>query len=561
MNKRSVSSRSSLKFVIVLLMTGGCAAQQTTNVPDTVLIKGHVFTGTPEGLFVEAIALKGARILAVGSNQQITSMAAPATQVIDLTGHLVIPGINDSHVHFQEDPIGIKVDFGSMEPTCSHALELLQQAAAKVPRGTLLSGTIGPEAFFDPACTAAALDRVAPGDAVVLGTWTPHAGILNQAAAKRFGIDTSALPPLAGWYGKDLKSQHWDGVVHQGAWFRIFDMLMSEPSGQDARLRRLLEGDARWGITSITLIEFHPALRVAQLSAVNSPLRVRLVPALAYQEQNRRRKPEYPPVPAQLADRVSVSGEKWLLDSGTIERSGAMRAPYADDPTNSGQIDFSIEEMRAILEEARAGNRQLLLHVIGDRTIETLLTLMEETGGAQAWAQQRLRIEHGDGLMPDLIPRAERLGLIVVQNPMHFTLGELFLRRLGPERLAVFQPFRSLLDAGIPLVIASDGVTDTPLLNPYLNIMLATGYPGKPQQSLTLLQALKAYTETAAYAEFAENSKGRLEPGKLADLAVLSQDIFQVPSADLPKTESLLTIVGGKVAYASGPFAHYRGVE
>jgi predicted amidohydrolase YtcJ len=561
MNKRSVSFRSFLKFVTVLLMTGGCGAQQTTNVPDTVLIRGNVFTGTPEGLYVEAIALQGPRILAVGTSEKISSMAGPATKVIDLAGRLVIPGINDSHLHFQEDPIGIKVDFGSMEPTCSHALELLQQAAAKVPRGTLLSGTIGPEAFFDPACTAAALDRVAPGDAVVLGTWTPHAGILNQAAAKRFGIDTSAPPPMAGWYGKDLKSQHWDGVVHQGAWFRIFDMLMSEPSGQEARLRRLLEGDARWGITSITLIEFHPALRVAQLLAINSPLRVRLVPALAYQEQNRRRRPEYPPVPAQLADRVSVSGEKWLLDSGTIERSGAMRAPYADDPTNSGQIDFPVEEMRAILEEAKRRNRQLLLHVIGDRTIETLLTLMEETGGAKAWAKQRLRIEHGDGLMPDLIPRAERLGLIVVQNPMHFTFGELFLRRLGPERLAVFQPFRSLLDAGIPLVIASDGVTDTPLLNPYLNIMLATVYPGKPQQSLTLLQALKAYTETAAYAEFAEKSKGRLEPGKLADLAVLSQDIFHVPSADLPKTESLLTIVGGRVAYASGPFAHYRGVE
>jgi predicted amidohydrolase YtcJ len=150
-----------------------------------------------------------------------------------------------------------------------------------------------------------------------------------------------------------------------------------------------------------------------------------------------------------------------------------------------------------------------------------------------------------------------------VQNPMHFTLGELFLRRLGPERLAIFQPFRSLFDAGIPLVIASDGVTDTPLLNPYANIMLATAYPGKPQQSLTRLQALKAYTETAAYAEFAEDSKGRLEPGKLADLAVLSQDILQVPSEDLPKTESLLTIVGGKVAYASGPFAALRshGIE
>jgi predicted amidohydrolase YtcJ len=306
---------------------------------------------------------------------------------------------------------------------------------------------------------------------------------------------------------------------------------------------------------------FGPALRIAQLAAINSPLRVRLVPVLAYQEQNRRRKPEYPPVPAQLADRVNVSGEKWLLDSSPMERSCAMRAPYADDPTNSGQIDFPVDEMRSILEEARQRNRQLLLHAVGDRTTETLLALMEETGGARVWAQQRLRIEHGDGLMPDLIPRAAKLGLIVVENPTHFTLGELFLRRLGPERLAVFQPFRSLLDAGIPLVIASDGVPDTPLLNPYLNLMLATGYPGKPQQSLTMYQALKAYTETAAYAEFAENRKGRLEAGKLADLAVLSQDIFQVPSADLPKTESLLTIVGGKVAYASGPFAHSRGLE
>jgi predicted amidohydrolase YtcJ len=192
---------------------------------------------------------------------------------------------------------------------------------------------------------------------------------------------------------------------------------------------------------------------------------------------------------------------------------------------------------------------------VGDRTIEALLKLMESTGGAPVWSKQRLRIEHGDGLMPDLIPRAKELGLIVVQNPTHFTLGELWVRRLGPERSAVFEPFRSLLDAGIHLVIASDGVLDTPLLNPYLNIMLATAYPGKPQQSLTRTQALTAFTETAAYAEFAENSKGRLIPGMLADLAVLSQDILQVPSADLPKTESLLTVVGGQIAYARGPFA------
>jgi predicted amidohydrolase YtcJ len=272
-------------------------------------INARTFTGISDRPYVEAIALKGPRIVAIGTNQEISSIAGPTTRSIDLKGHLVIPGINDSHVHFQEDTIGARVDFGSMEPTCAHALAVVKQEANKVPAGTLISGTIGPEAFFDPGCTAAALDRAAPGDAVVLGTWTPHAAILNQNAAKRFGIDTSAPPPLASWYGKDLKSKQWDGVVQQSASFR-------------------------WGVTSVTLIEFHPGRRVEQ-------------------DQNRRRKPQHPPIPTRLSDRVTVSGEKWLLDSGMIERSGAMRAPYTDDPSTSGQIDFPPGEMRAIVEEAR----------------------------------------------------------------------------------------------------------------------------------------------------------------------------------------------------------------
>jgi predicted amidohydrolase YtcJ len=557
MDKATFSRRFSSSLVTLPIVISAFAAQTPTPAPDMVLINGHVFTGTPEHPYVEAVAVRGTRIIAVGGGREISSMAGPATRVIDLAGHLVIPGLIDSHVHFQEDPIGTKVDFGGLEPSCAHVLDLVGQEARKAPRGTLISGTIGTEAFFDPECTAAALDRVAPGDAVVLGMWSPHAAILNRTAAERFGIDTGAPPPLAGWYGKDMKSKQWDGVVHQSAWFRIFDLLMSEKTGQEAKLRRLLEGEAKWGVSSIALLDLHPALRVEQLAAIDSPLRVRLVPALGYQDQTRRRTPEYPPVPERLSDRVSVNGEKWLLDSSPIERSGAMRAPYADDPSTSGQLDFPLDEMRAILEEARQRNRPLLLHAVGDRAIEAILDLMEATGGADVWSRQRVRIEHGDGLMPDLIPRARKLGVIVVQNPMHFTFGDLFTRRLGRERMLVFQPFRTLLDAGIPVVIATDGVSDTPLLNPYASIMLATAYPGKPQESMTRIQALKAFTETAAYAEFAEDSRGRLEPGKLADLAVLSQDILEVPSADLPKTESLLTMVGGKIAYASGGFAQH----
>ncbi len=151
--------------------------------------------------------------------------------------------------------------------------------------------------------------------------------------------------------------------------------------------------------------------------------------------------------------------------------------------------------------------------------------------------------------MPDLIPRAKTLGVVLVQNPTHLTLS---IKRWGPQRAPRNQPMRALLDAGIPLALGSDGPN-----NPYLNILLASTYGGKPSDALTREQAVTAYTLTAAYAEFAEKDKGSLEPGKCADLAVLSQDIFRVPPEELAKTESVLTMVGGHVVYdakvVSGP--------
>src|SRR5215471_7183313 len=166
---------------------------------------------------------------------------------------------------------------------------------------------------------------------------------------------------------------------------------------------------------------------------------------------------------------------------------------------------------------------------------------LQRAGGPQVWATRRVRFEHADSLMPDLIPRAKALGVIVVQNPTHLGLN---VKQWGPERAPRNQPMRALLDAGIPLAIGSDGPN-----NPYLNIMLASTYRGKPSQALSREQALIAYTLTSAYAEFAEQDKGSLEPGKLADLAVLSQDIFRVSIEDLPKTVSVLTMVGGHIVY------------
>ena len=537
---------------LLLIACGISLAQNTADPADTILVNGRVFTATDAHPYVEAVAIRGARIQAVGTNREISALAGPNTRRVDLAAHLMIPGLDDVHTHFGRDFQGTMLDFGGLEPPCAQVLEKVRQAARTSPPGTLLHGMIGGVAFFDAACTSSALDRIAPNDPVVLWTWTPHAAILNQAAARKFGIRPSDPPPLAGWFGKDMKAQRWDGVVHQGAWFRIFQALMTDQASEQAKLTRYLEREARWGVTSLTIMEVEPERRLQLLQAIQPVMRIRLVPFLPYQDRNHRRQPHYPPVPSALADRVTVSGVKWLLDGSPIERSAGMRAPYADDASSFGKVDFPPAEIRAILQEALQRHAQPMLHAVGDKTTEALLDQMDATGGVAVWPQRRLRIEHGDGIMPDLIPRVKKLGVIVVENPSHFALGDLLRQRFGPERAAVLQPFRSLLSAGIPLAIASDGGPGVPVLNPYLNIMLAAYYPGKPNESLTREQAVVAYTRTAAYTEFAEKERGTVEAGKFADLAVLSQDIFKVQPQEIPKTESLLTIVGGKVAYSSG---------
>jgi hypothetical protein len=165
---------------------------------------------------------------------------------------------------------------------------------------------------------------------------------------------------------------------------------------------------------------------------------------------------------------------------------------------------------------------------------------MRAVGPAEEWRKKRVRIEHGDGLHPDLIALAKEFGVVVVLNPTHVVARSMFPK--GP-----YMPVKSLLKAGVPIAIGSDGP-----MNPGLNLQLITTMPGNAAEGITREEAVDAYTRGAAFAEFAENEKGTIAAGKLADLAVLSQDIFRVPVDDLPDTKSVLTIVDGKIAYDAG---------
>jgi predicted amidohydrolase YtcJ len=237
--------------------------------------------------------------------------------------------------------------------------------------------------------------------------------------------------------------------------------------------------------------------------------------------------------------RVQVSGLKWVLDGTPYERAAALRTDYRDKPGWKGELNFTEAEVAKMVQEGIDFKQPLLFHCAGDRSAEVVLNALN-ANKTTSWPTQRVRIEHGDGVVGDLIPKAKQLGVVVVQNPTHFTEPTLF----GPRWGSQMQPLRSLLAAGIPVALGSDGP-----MNPFLNIMLALVHPANPAEAITSQQAVQAYTAGSAYAEFAEKDKGTLSVGKLADLAVLSQDIFAVPPPELLKTTSVLTIIGGKIVH------------
>ena len=369
---------------------------------------------------------------------------------------------------------------------------------------------------------------------------------------KKLGIRENAPDPVGGRFVRDSDGKI-RGPAYEYAAFRIYRALSSLGDEQDAvnDFRDDFSNPAvRLGVTSVQNMPLiAPERFVSILAKAQPPIRVRII-RLLLTDDKRRITEEGVNLPRTPLSNVTVSGTKYILDGNGIVRSSAMRQPYSDAPQTRGWMDFTKKDMEAMLRESLLSGDQLLVHILGDRTVETFLKAMEATGGKAVWAQRRVRIEHGGGITPDFLPRVKALGIVVVPTPFAFGFHDLAVRRVGPVRAGQMQPLRSLLDAGIPVAIGSDGP-----FNPYRNLMMVTEVSWKPSESLTREQAVIAYTRTAAYAEFAEKDKGTLEPGKFADLAVLSQDIFKVPSADLPKTESLLTVVGGRVVYSAGPLA------
>lgn len=544
----------------VLALSLASAAQEPT--PDFVLYNGRIFTSNAANPYVQALAIRGERISATGDSANIKSLAGPHTKEIDLGGRTVIPGINDAHKHMEMSPADtVDLEFKSLDPTWTEVnAALASQTVTRAPKRAFVRAYLGPTVWKDPEVTRALLDKLVPDHPVILFI-TDHACILNSAALDRLGIREDQANPIGGRYERSGDGRL-TGVLREYASLQAVRKLANLTSDEDAleELRKILSAAAKWGITSIQDMSnaMTPERCVALLEKVPTPIRVRVMrmppttPAGRVIQEGR-------PGPRSSSPLITVSGTKWMLDGTPLERTfdardgGQHRSGTNFETLFSDlALTFPPAEIQKMLRESLQDNDQLMVHVFGYNSALAMLHAMRDTGGKEVWGGRRVRFEHGDGLFPDLIPLAKEMGVVVVQNPSHLNVGAIF-----PDlRLEHAQPLRSLLAAGIPVALGSDGPT-----NPYLNIMFASLHPNRPSEAITREQAVIAYTLTSAYAEFAEKDKGSLEPGKLADLAVLSQDIFTVPAADLTRTTSVLTMIGGRVVYDAGARCNCRGLK
>lgn len=543
------------RFATVLLTWAALAAGPVAAEPSLLLVNAKVYTANPAQPYAQAVAVEAGRILAVGDNEQIRALAGPGTAVVDVGGRLVTPGLIEAHVHLgpplPTPPLAMP-NLPFPGPTAEQLLSGLEQAAKT--GSDWISAFVGPQIARDRRNWRLALDAVAPKTPVILrGNWG-HVTLVNSEALRRLGIADDIADPLGGWWGRDADGRL-DGGVYEHA--QTLNALIRP---QSAALLATVFAEAagryaRWGVTSIHVMNNDKSLSatVQGLALSGSAQKWTIYSWATPAHDIPDAWSTIAAAPKELPPNVRIEGPKWMLDGTPLEQNSFQREPHPGRPDWYGRSNFTERQTRTILQQALESPTQLALHVVGAAEIDRLLTIMGELAPASVWRTKRVRLEHADGLRPESMAEAARLGLVVVQNPTHLPSPT------APGAMVITNQtllLGSLLARDVRLALGSDGGPAEQ--NPFLNLMLASLYRANPSEALTREQALEAYTAGAAYAEGQERYKGRIAPGLAADLAVLSQDVLMISAPQLPATTSLLTLVNGVVVFEDERFSAMR---
>ncbi len=495
-----------------------------------ILHHGQIFTGDAEQPYVEALAIQGDRVIAVGSSSTMLRSATGRTRLIDLGGRMAMPGINDAHDHPGSASFGTSAETGvspMSDPSLEAVATAIANAAKRMPQGAWIHAVAGPSVMKDGGAARIAMDEVAGGRPVILSAWWGHGVILNARGLELMGVNDQTPDPLGGRLERDSEGQI-TGKLEEYAGWQVLRRLQSA-AGDEAQLahwRAYADRRLREGVTSVQAMsgDQTPEALARGLRRASLPIRLRLVRFPMTIAEADGADP-WAKLRSQLPSRTRVSGVKWVLDGTPIEGLAFQSKSYRDRPGWRGRPNFTTEHLRVQLARALTGGEQLHLHAVGDAMIGIVLDEMEKMAAPERWRPARVRIEHANGVVGRELDRAKRFGIVVAQ----------------PRPTS---PIRQWLRAGVPVAYGSD------MGFPPFAMFAAMTADSNPN-AVTRDEGLAILTRWPAYAEFSERNKGMLVPGMLADIAVLSQNVMIVPAAKLPATKSVMTIVGGRVAYAA----------
>jgi len=537
---------------------------------DVVILHGKVYTENPRQPWAEAVAVSADKIVAVGTNHEIAEYRGARTRTIDARGRVVLPGFTDSHIHFLEGSLSLGWPDLNGAGSIAAIEKLLRNYATTHPGKNWLFGqgwsydAFGAEALPNKTI----LDRLFPDRPVYLESFDSHSAWVNSKAMRLAGINRNTPDPPGGKIVRAAQTGESTGALLEDARHLVKSIVPQPPrEAKIAALRKGLSLASQYGLVRVhaageppdTFGDFYDVdlfdqlHKTGQLTArfyISKDIQPPALTAsdLAALEKARANYHD---------DWISVGAAKFFLDGVIENRSAAMLEDYSNAPGNSGTTQWDPEKYTDAVVELDRRGFQVFTHAVGDRAVRLALNAYERAHRLNGTADLRHRIEHLEVISPDDLPRFASLGVIASMQPLHAYPEEgVWGRNVGPKRDQFGFAWNSLEKAGARLAFGSDWEVVT--MNPWPGVQTAVtrqddkGLPvggWVPEQRISVAQAIAGYTIGAAFAGHREKTQGSLEPGKVADLIIVSQNPFEVDPHELNKTQVVLTMVGGRVVY------------
>ena len=550
-----------LAVYFLAFMSGAYANAQPKPTATLIITNAAIYTVDKQHPKAEAVAVIRERIVALGSSAEIDLWRGPQTKVIDADGKLVLPGFNDSHVHFIQG--GAQLDQVNLTDvaTPEEFTRRIAAQATKIPKGEWILGGRWDETKWPTAQlpTKELVDPVTGDTPIFVERYDGHEALANSAAMKLGGVNAKTPDVPGGVIVRDASGNP-TGIFKDAAQELINKAIPAMSHERRMRAaRRALEHAASLGVTSVQHMnpEFADVAVYSELEEKSELItRIYAVPM----ETNWQDQAKVGIRRAWGSSYLRLGAVKGYADGSLGSRTAYMFEPFADDLGNRGLLSDEMHPpsaMRDRLMQADAAGLQLRIHAIGDRAISMILDIFSDIEREHGYHDQRFTIEHAQHMAPKDFERFAKLHVIASMQPYHaIDDGRWAEKRLGRERARYSYAWRSFLDHGVTLAFGTDWPVAplNPMLGLYAAVTRATldsKNPGGwiPEEKITLPEAVETYTIGSAFAEFQEHEKGSITPGELADMVILNDNIFDLKPEAIQNTKVETTIVGGNVVY------------